>query len=182
MKIKDLKNWSGLGIANEFSLYAITDMDGDTYLLNGNELDGIKEEYKDCYFDFFDTVSYREFVNNELVKPHEQYLVFALGYGWRRRNAYRFKNSIEDALSVDYDNEFYIEGTTRGEKSILLKEYSHDNPMGCHWLVVGLTDREYDRLSNSEFAIIEKFAKEQMKKIVTSNAKEKYKASLELED
>lgn len=184
MKMKDLEYFRH-GINETFTYYNVTTTDGDCFCVSGADLTDVSKEddVKDYCFDFFDEESYFAFIKNDLVKHSNanKYLVFAVGYGWRNRNGYKFADSVLDALSVDYDNEFYIVGASRGEKSILLKEYSHDNPMGCHWLIVSLTETEFDKLSWSEWDEIEKFAKAQLKKIVTENKKEKTKMALGFE-
>lgn len=179
MKIRELDYWKNRDLMEEFSVYTCYNEETEDYdFFNGNEL----KFGKDYDFDYFDEDSFEDLVNNFLVKESNNYLVFAMGYGWRHLNGYRFNETVMDALYRDYDCTFSISGVSKGEKTVMLNEYSHDNPMGCSILITSLTDREYDRLYNADFETIEKFAKKQLDRVVTENKKEKMVAELQLKN
>ena len=179
MKIRDLEYWKNRDLLEEFNVYTIYNEETEDYdFFYGNELD----YDKNYEFDYFDGDEFEDFVNNFLVKERNNYLVFAMGYGWRHLNGYKFTETVRDALYRNYDCTFSISGVSKGEKTVMLSEYSHDNPTGCSLLITSLTDREYDRLYNADFETVEKFAKKQLDKVVTENKKSKYIAELQLKN
>jgi hypothetical protein len=103
-----------------------------------------------------------------LIKPYDHYLVCAYHCRWDGVSGYKITDSLEDALYRDYDYHQYFIGGSRGGKTILLSESSHDVPMGHSVVVIGLTDKEYEKLSywDVDFETVIKFADENSKKII----------------
>ena len=123
--------------------------------------------YEWCMGSDFDEWEYRDFIS-QLIKPYNHYLVCAYHCTWDGASGYKIADSIEDALYRDYDCSQYFNGGSRGGKSMMLCEHSHDVPMGHRVVVIGLTDKEYEKLSywDVDFNTVIKFADEHSKKII----------------
>lgn len=115
----------------------------------------------------FDEWEYDSFIEN-LIKPFNHYIVCAYHCTWDRRSGYKIVDELKDAFYRDYDCHQYYGGGSIGGKSILIYEYSHDAPMGYSTMIIGLTDKEYDKLSywNVDFETVFKFADEHSEKII----------------
>lgn len=109
------------------------------------------------YYDFFDEISYKDFIH-ELVKNAEHYLVYLPHSTWRGSSGCGIVNSLEDAFYRGYDCSQYIQGVSKGNKALLLRESHHDVPMGHHALIIALTEKEYNSLENADFSKMQDFA------------------------
>lgn len=123
--------------------------------------------YEYCMGDFRDEYMYNDFIS-ELIKPYNHYLVCAYGCRWDGASGYKIADSLKEALSRSYDYHQYFVGGSRGGKSIVLCEYSHDVPMGHRVMVIGLTDKEYEKLSywDVDFKTVFDFAERNSKSII----------------
>ena len=65
----------------------------------------------------------------------------------------------------DYDNTMYVKGSSRSGKYLKLREYHHDKPMGHDSIIIGLTDREYEKLDNMNIDEIIDFGAESLFKV-----------------
>lgn len=132
-----------------------------------NEILNDPFNYEWCMGSDFDEYEYRDFIS-QLIKPYDHYLVCAYHCRWDGASGYKIADSIEDALYRDYDYHQYYEGGSRGGKTILLSESSHDVPMGHRVMVIGLTDKEYEKLSywNVNFKTVFDFAERNSKSII----------------
>lgn len=123
--------------------------------------------YEWCMGSDFDEYEYRDFIS-QLIKPYNHYLVCAYHCTWNGASGYKIADSIEDALYRDYDCSQYFNGGSRGGKSMMLCEHSHDVPMGHRVVVIGLTDKEYEKLSywDVDFKTVFDFAERNSKLII----------------
>lgn len=94
------------------------------------------------------------------IKPYEHYLVFAFECTWNGASGYTFKDNLFDCVVRSYDCEQFIWAISKNNKAMLLKEFHHDKPYGHSTVIIGLTDKEYEKLVNKDFSEIEKFAQE----------------------
>ena len=123
--------------------------------------------YEWCMGSDFDHWEYYDFIS-QLIKTTNHYLVCAYKCDWRGRTGYKFVDTLEDAFARDYDCHQYYSGGSQGGKSIRITEYSHDVPMGHSTMIIGLTDKEYEKLSywNVDFETIIEFANRNSEKII----------------
>ena len=123
--------------------------------------------YEWCMGSDFDEDEYMDFIS-ELIKTANHYLVCAYHCTWNGRTGYKFVDTLSDAFYREYDCSQYYKGGSRGGKSICISEYSHDVPMGHTTMIIGLTDKEYEKLSywDVDFDTVIKFADENSKKII----------------
>lgn len=131
-----------------------------------NELLDDPFNYDDMDSDF-DEYEYEDFIS-ELIKKAEHYLVCAYACTWNRRTGYKIVDELKDAFYRDYDCHQCYNGGSQGGKSICITEYSHDVPMGYRTMIIGLTNKEYEKLSywDVDFNTVIKFADEHSKKII----------------
>lgn len=132
-----------------------------------NELLDDPFNYEWCMGSDFDKYEYEDFIFG-LIKEAKHYLVCAYACTWDRRTGYKIVDELEDAFYRDYDCHQCYSGGSQGGKSICITEYSHDAPMGYRTMIIGLTNKEYEKLSywNVDFDTVIKFADEHSKKII----------------
>lgn len=123
--------------------------------------------YEYCMGSYRDEYMYEDFIS-ELIKPYDHYLVCAYHCTWNGSNGYTIADSLKEALSRSYDYHQYFVGGSRGGKSIVLCESHHDVPMGHEVMVIGLTDKEYEKLSywDVDFKTVFDFAERNSKSII----------------
>lgn len=118
-------------------------------------------------YDLYDAVDNDswEFNNNLLedilitsIGKYPHYLVFASGCRWNGASGYKFCDKITDTIYRDYDITLELEEKLEG-RAIKCRESSHDVPMGNPTYIIGLSNKEYDRLEEASFEEVEKFAK-----------------------
>lgn len=102
----------------------------------------------------------------QFLKEYDYYLVVAYSSNWRGQTGYRFTDNIIDTVYRNYDVTQNIIGGTNSRKSLLIMEYHHDVPMGHETIIIGLTDKEYEKLDYSNFEDIIDFADTQKDKVI----------------
>lgn len=120
----------------------------------GNEYD--YEFNEDEFLDFME----------QFLKEYDHYLVVAYSSNWRGQTGYKFTDNIIDTVYRKYDVTQNIIGGTNSRKSLLIKEYHHDVPMGHETIIIGLTEKEYEKLDCSSFEDIIEFADTKRDKII----------------
>lgn len=113
----------------------------ETELLN----DTIDLNY--CDFNYNDEDEFYDFINN-LLKKYNHYLIIAFNSKYNGSSGYKIVDNIVDVFYREYECSQYIKNISKGGKFLLLREYSHDVPMGHYTLVMGLTDIEYEKFNN----------------------------------
>lgn len=111
---------------------------------------------KDEFLDFME----------QFLKEYDHYLVVAYSSNWRGQTGYRFTDNMIDTVYRNYDVTQNIIGGTNSRKSLLIMEYHHDVPMGHETIIIGLTDKEYEKLDYSSFEDIIDFADTKRDKII----------------
>lgn len=92
-------------------------------------------------------------------KKYNHFLMVGYGSNWRGQTGYKFIHYYFDAFYRDYDCDLFYQSSSTNGKVLNLTEHSHDVPMGFTTQIIGLTDKEYERLVNANFDSIMKFAK-----------------------
>ena len=120
-----------------------------------------------CMGSDFDEWIFDDFVRH-IIKPFDYYLVCSYKCTWDGASGYKIAESINDALYRNYDCSQYYCGGSQGGKSIVIKEYHHDVPMGHRTVIIGLTEKEHEKLSHWDinFETVFKFADEKSKSII----------------
>ena len=113
----------------------------------------------------FDEYYFLDFME-QFLKEYDHYLVVAYSSNWRGQTGYRFTDNIIDTVYRNYDVTQNIIGGTNSRKSLLIMEYHHDVPMGHETIIIGLTDKEYEKLDYSSFEDIIDFADTQKDKVI----------------
>lgn len=113
----------------------------------------------------FDEYYFLDFME-QFLKEYDHYLVVAYSSNWREQTGYRFTDNIIDTVYRNYDVTQNIIGGTNSRKSLLIMEYHHDVPMGHETIIIGLTDKEYEKLDYSSFEDIIDFADTQKDKVI----------------
>jgi hypothetical protein len=106
-----------------------------------------------------------ECVFDGIMKMSNHYLVYASGCRWNGADGYKFADDFNSSISRSYDASLYLENISRNGKIMLLRECSHDVPMGSDTAIIALTDAEYDRLRYAEFGTVRKFAMKHMERV-----------------
>ena len=124
-------------------------------------------DYDYCMGDWFDEYTYEDLVYN-LIKKYNHYLVCVYSCTWNGADGYKIADDIKDALIRNYDCSQYFVGGSKGGKSIAIREHSHDVPMGHSTIIIGLTDKEYEKLSywDVSFESVFEFANRKSKSII----------------
>ena len=118
-------------------------------------IDPCKIDY--CMGSDFDEWMFKDFINS-LMKFADYYLVCAYNSNWLRQTGYKIVDDVEDAFRRNYDVSQYYRGGSSGGKSIMISEFHHDCPMGHSTMIIGLTEKEFNKLDNSDFETVIKFA------------------------
>lgn len=133
------------------------DEDQRTYTESGDNLEyyHIPAEAVNWDSAWFDGDELSELLTENIGKfPY--YLVFAKNCTWNGSSGYTFCDKIVNTCYRDYDVTLILEKT--GKNAILCTESSHDVPCGAPTYIVGLNEKEYNKLQDASFDDIEKFA------------------------
>ena len=104
-------------------------------------------------------------IDDDDMRVHDNYLVFAKNCRWNGASGYKFAKSFRDAVSRSYDTIQILENISGGGKAVLVSEYSHDVPQGGTTVIVSLTDREYRKLQKADFEKVQEFAETYIRKL-----------------
>ena len=144
------------------------DLEKDTILLDRSSIDSGEyvENYNNIIYEYTDEVEIDYFFHQLMnYKKYNHYLVVLFNSRWNGASAYKIFNNYMDCFYRDYDNTMYVKGSSRGGKYLKLREYHHDNPMGHDSIIIGLTDREYEKIDNMNIDQIIDFAKKSLLKV-----------------
>ena len=156
---------------DDFSMeYAVEEDDSmlvNIWLTDVEEMCIDSSEIEYCMGSDFDKYVFKDFIEY-IIKPFKHYLVCAYNSNWLKQTGYKIADSIEDAFYRDYNVSQYYRGGSSGGKSICITEYHHDVPMGHSTMIIGLTNKEYEKLSywDCDFETVIKFADEKSKSII----------------
>ena len=133
-------------------------LDADTHYFDvlGTDLDDFPTEVIDYSSAEFDNYELEDLLNSYLGN-HPHYLVFASGCRWNGASGYKFCENITDTVARNYDVTLDLQESV-SDRAIKCRESSHDVPMGSTTIIVGISEDEYDDLSEKEFKDVEDFA------------------------
>ena len=161
----DIEEIKKIDIQNGIGVYYYTDTDNikeefydyfdidkndksDFVSLTKKDFDKVIDIYK-IEYDYTDGQEIDNFLSNLMnYKKYDYFLVVLFNATWNGASGYKIFKDYFNAFFRDYDNTMYYVGGTKGGKAITLREYSHDKPLGYNSAIVGLTEREYNKLSN----------------------------------
>ncbi len=111
--------------------------------------------------------SYESTILAACLKPAKHYLVFGFGMRWDGSDGYTLLDNRDDVLNRGYDVLDDILGYNG--RVLWLRESSHDVPMGSDMYVIGIGERTYRCLLNSDFDEVRNFVKQSVKEIKGEN-------------
>lgn len=116
-----------------------------------------------------------DFENNFIKDIYNTFLVFSYKCTWNGGNGYKIADNFIDCFYRSYDCSQYLKRITPKNKAILIDEYHHDAPAGHDTIIIGLTEKEAERLQNASFNNVQKFANYYMQKMDNIAIKETLK-------
>ena len=144
------------------------DLKNDTILLDRYSIDNGEyvENYDNIVYDYTDEIEIDYFFKQLMnYKKYNHYLVVLFNSRWTGASGYKIFNNYMDCFFRDYENSMYVKGSSRGGKYLKLREYHHDKPMGHDSIIIGLTDREYEKLYSMSIDKIIDFGAESLFKV-----------------
>ena len=149
--------------------YWFDDIDSDYVAIDKYTLDNddvLKDNYDIDYY-YTDEMEIDSFINDLMdYKKYNNYLVVAYNCTWNHASGFKFVKDYKDCFYRTYDVSQYVIGSSKGGKSLELKEYHHDVPMGHRVIIVGLTDSEYYDLEDKCFDDIDNYINKQLQNII----------------
>lgn len=124
-----------------------------------NDFDGVEYSYTDD-IEIDDTFSYL------MNKKYNKYLVVAFNCTWSGASGYSLKEDYIDCFVRNYDSTMYVTGSSKNGKYLKLRESHHDVPCGHTTIVVGLTDKEYEKLEDKDVDYIINYGKDCLNKVI----------------
>lgn len=127
------------------------DLENDTILLDRYSIDSGEyvENYDNVEYDYTDEWEIEDILNNLMnYKKYNHYLVVLFNSRWTGASGYKITNDYISCFERDYDCTMkLVSGSAKG-KFLELRESHHDCPTGHTSIIVGLTEKEYEKLDN----------------------------------
>lgn len=133
-----------------------------------NDLDYYCEDtlnYDWCMGSDLDELMLRDFIDS-VIGHYDYYLICAYNSNWMGQTGYKIEDNKYKIFQRSYDVSQYIVGASARGKSLLIREFSHDVPMGHETLIIGLTEKEHNKITNAEWEKVIDFADENSKTII----------------
>ena len=149
--------------------FDIENFDSEYVMLDKYTIDNGDYLYRYCNlsYDYTDDLEYQSFINDLMdYKKYNNYLVVAYNCTWNHASGFKFVKDYKDCFYRNYDVSQYVIGSSKGGKTLELKEYHHDVPMGHKVIIVGLTDSEYYDLEDKCFDDIDNYINKQLQNII----------------
>ena len=149
--------------------FDIENFDSEYVMLDKYTIDNGDYLYRYCNlsYDYTDDLEYQSFINDLMdYKKYNNYLVVAYNCTWNHASGFKFVKDYKDCFYRNYDVSQYVIGSSKGGKTLELKEYHHDVPMGHKVIIVGLTDSEYYDLEDKNFDDIDNYINKQLQNII----------------
>lgn len=107
------------------------------------------ENYDNVEYDYTDEWEIDYILNNLMnYKKYSHYLVVLFNSRWTGASGYKITNDYISCFERDYDCTMkLVSGSVKG-KFLELRESHHDCPTGHTSIIVGLTEKEYEKLDN----------------------------------
>ena len=144
------------------------DLENDSVLLDRYSIDSGEyvENYDNIEYEYTDEVEIDDYFKCLMnYKNYNHYLVVLFNSRWTGASGYKIFDDYMECFYRDYDNTMYVKGSSRSGKYLKLREYHHDKPMGHDSIIIGLTDKEYDKLYNMNIEEIIGFGAESLGKV-----------------
>lgn len=132
--------------------------------------DYIKDYYR-LEYDFTDELEIKDTLNYLMKSDYNHYLVVLFNATWNNASGYAIKDDYMDCFYRDYDCSMSISGSSRNGKYLTLCESHHDKPFGHTTLIMGLTDREFEKLENMDVNEVIDFGREKLNKVISFSKK-----------
>ena len=182
MSVKELKKTKDIDLQQVGTYYSVPIKDifeekrkefdfenlDDYILLNKYSIDSGEyvENYNNINYEYTDELEIDYYFHQLMnYKKYNHYLVVLFNSRWNGASGYKIFNNYMDCFCRDYDNTMYVKGSSKMGKYLKLREYHHDNPMGHDSIIIGLTDREYEKLDNMNIEQIIDFATKSLLKV-----------------
>ena len=182
MSIKELKKTKDIDLQQVGTYYSVPIKDifeekrkefdfenlDDYILLNKYSIDSGEyvENYNNINYEYTDELEIDYYFHQLMnYKKYNHYLVVLFNSRWNGASGYKIFNNYMYCFCRDYDNTMYVKGSSKMGKYLKLREYHHDNPMGHDSIIIGLTDREYEKLDNMNIEQIIDFATKSLLKV-----------------
>ena len=94
-----------------------------------------------------------------MKNDYSHYLVVLFNSRWTNASGYKIFDKYIDCFIRDYDVSMYVKSSSGKGKSLGLREYHHDKPMGHESIIIGLTEAEYEKLENMSIEDIISYGK-----------------------
>lgn len=99
-------------------------------------------------------------------KKYNHFLIVVFEATWNKANGYKVTDDYMNCYYRSYDCSIYVTGSSRTGKYLKLKEFNHDCPCGHDTIIIGLTEREYNRIYNLNTDEIIDFGQKALDKII----------------
>lgn len=139
----------------------------DYVICDERTIDKYAESWDNVTYNYTDDYEIDLFINDLMnCKAYNHYLVVGYNCTWNGASGYKICNDYKECFIRDYDVSMYVRGSSAKGKYLQLVEYSHDVPMGHTTLVIGLTEQEYQKITNANIDDILKFGTQIHNKII----------------
>lgn len=109
-------------------------------------------------YGFFDNYEYESYIETLMnFRKYNHFLVFAFNCRWNGSNGWSIVDDYKKCFQRDYDTSMYYNNGSSTGKWFRIMEYSHDVPTGGLTYIVGLTDKDYERLESGSYGRIKDF-------------------------
>lgn len=140
----------------------------DSVLLDNISIDSgcYVENFDNIEYDYTDEIEIEDTIMQLMnYKKYNHYLVVLSNGHWTGASGYKIFDNYMECFYRDYGVNMYVKGSSRSGKYLKLREYHHDAPMGHDSIIIGLTDREYEKLDNMNIDEIIDFGEKCLEKI-----------------
>ncbi len=144
----------------DFQEFYCDEEDSSYTIVEGVELSQVVENFNNI--EYFETdEEHIKYVLSLLMdyKKYNHFLMVGYNSNWRGQTGYTFIHNYLDVFYRDYDCDLFYQSSSKNGKVLYLTEHSHDVPLGFTTQIIGLTDKEYERLENKDYDSVIKFAR-----------------------
>ena len=146
------------------------DEDVSCIMLDANTIynsDEYVESYDGIDYDYTDEYEIDDVLSCLMdVKKYDRFLVVAFNCTWSGASGYSIKDNYIDCFVRNYDSTMYVVGSSKSGKYLEVRESHHDVPCGRKTIIVGLTDKEYEKLENKDVDYVINYGKNCLDKII----------------
>ena len=124
------------------------------------------ENYDNLEYDYTDDYEITEMLNGLMNPNYNHYLVVLFNSTWNNASGCAIFNDYQKCFYRSYDCHMYVSGSSKNGKYLRLCESHHDKPCGHTTLIMGLTDREYEKIDRMDIDEVIDFGKSCLEKII----------------